>query len=249
MTDDPTPALARTQRRRLLLFRCGLAATVATVVGLFALAGIFVVSDQSSREKLTHQQQTSAAQALDFARRTNALRRQVQALGAQPVASAPAGAAGVQGVSGPAGLNGLPGARGPAGPRGLHGLVGDDGPTGANGVDGQPGADGPAGTDGKPGGDGLPGVDGKPGADGPAGAAGAAGTPGTPGADGPAGAAGPQGPQGEVGPTGPQGPKGDPGDPGADAGSSFTFDLPGGVTVSCARPAGETVYSCTVTGP
>ena len=110
----------------------------------------------------------------------DALARQVQDLGATPVAGQP-GSRGEVGPSGPPGPTGPTGPPGPRGPAGEDGEDGDDGQNGVNGVSvtGSPGTDG---TDGTP------------------------GPPGPPGAQGETGPAGPAGPQGVQGPPGPAGP-------------------------------------------
>lgn len=110
----------------------------------------------------------------------DALARQVQQLGASPIAGEP----GSRGAVGPAGPSG------PSGPPGPTGPPGNDGSPGAVGKTGSPGATGPAG---QPGSSGAPGSPGEAGSD---------------GAQGPAGPAGPQGEQGEQGPQGDRGPAG-----------------------------------------
>lgn len=119
----------------------------------------------------------------------DALARQVQGLGASPVA-------------------------GPPGSRGAPGGVGPSGPPGSPGPTGPPGADGTDGKDGKSGTPGSPGPSGSPGSAGAAGKTGANGADGRNGADGAAGPVGPAGPAGPQGPQGEQGPKGDTGDRG-----------------------------------
>jgi len=160
-----SPAKAR--RRADLLF-----AAVGTL-GLLALAWVVITMQQLGRD----------LHAANTAR--DALARQVQQLGASPVAGPP-GSRGEPGksVTGPRGPQGEPG---PSGPPGPSGSPGPSGKPGKNGVDGEPG---------------TPGASGEP------------GQPGAAGATGPAGPPGPQGPQGEPGPAGPQGEKGDKGDPG-----------------------------------
>lgn len=110
----------------------------------------------------------------------DALARQVQRLGATPVAGKPGSrgqpGASVVGPPGPQGDQGEPGPigpTGPVGPSGSPGVDGDDGaagvgspgPTGAPGTDGQS-VVGPAGPKGDPGPAGPPGADGKNGTDG-----------------------------------------------------------------------------------
>lgn len=143
------------------------AAVGAVLLGL-TLAGIFFSIRDLQHELVV------ANQARD------ALARQVQDLGATPVAGKP-GSRGDIGPSGPSGPPGPPGPSGPPGPTGrtgAHGVsvTGSPGPAGVNGADGANGSDGAAGPQGEPG---------------PA---------------GPQGEPGPQGPQGEQGPAGPAGP-------------------------------------------
>lgn len=118
----------------------------------------------------------------------DALARQVQGLGATPVAGKP----GSRGGMGPVGPSGAPG---PTGPSGRPGPTGPSGKTGATGSAGSDGVNGVSVT-GSPGQDGSDGTSGTDGAAGPAGPAGPQGDPG------------PAGPQGEPGPAGPQGPAG-----------------------------------------
>jgi hypothetical protein len=108
-----------------------------------------------------------------------ALTRQVQALGATPVAG-PKGSPGEPGasVTGPPGANGQDGQTGPPGPSGSPGKNGTDGTAGASGAPGPVGAVGPAGPQGDPG---PAGPQGDPG---PAGPAGADGRDGVDGKDG-----------------------------------------------------------------
>jgi hypothetical protein len=114
----------------------------------------------------------------------DALARQVQALGAKPVAGPP-GSRGEPGetIIGPRGYAGPSGPPGPVGPSGGPGPKGDKGNTGSTAT-GSPGANG---------------VDGQPGPAGPQGQAGPAG---------PQGPAGETGAQGEPGPAGPACPDG-----------------------------------------
>ena len=106
----------------------------------------------------------------------DALARQVQLLGASPVA-------------GPPGSRGLPG-QSVTGPRGAVGEPGAVGPSG------EPGPSGPSGAAGVPGPTGSPGAAGATGVQGPAGAAGPEGPQGPKGDAGDTGATGPQGPAG-----------------------------------------------------
>lgn len=108
------------------------------------------------------------------------LARQVQELGASPVA-------------GPPGSRGDPGQVGPSGPSGPPGASGPQGASGASGSPGRPGAGGKSGSPGAPG---TPGVSGQP------------GEPGASGAAGPVGPSGPPGEKGDKGDTGETGPAG-----------------------------------------
>lgn len=118
----------------------------------------------------------------------DALARQVEGLGATPVAGPP-GSRGEPGtsVTGPPGPQGEPGPAGPTGP---------PGPSGSPGTAGKNGGDGAAGSAGEPG---------TVGATGPAGAAGPPGPQGEPGPAGPQGEQGPAGEDGEDGQTCPDG--------------------------------------------
>lgn len=114
----------------------------------------------------------------------DALARQVQGLGAKPVAGPP-GSRGAPGesITGPPGPTGPTGPPGPTGPTGKPGPKGDTGKTGTSAT-GSPGVNG---------------VDGQPGP---------AGVQGAPGPAGPQGEQGPSGPAGEQGPPGPSCPEG-----------------------------------------
>ncbi|MGW2861965.1 hypothetical protein [Streptomyces sp. NPDC001205] len=111
----------------------------------------------------------------------DALARQVQGLGHQPIAGPPGsrgdpgqsvtGPRGPQGDPGPAGPTGPPGPIGPTGQTGISatgapGMNGAAGPTGQAGIPGPVGPTGAPGAAGKDGTDGAPGKDGKDGADG-----------------------------------------------------------------------------------
>jgi Collagen triple helix repeat (20 copies) len=177
-----TGAELREEQRR---FRRGdlLAVVLALVVG--AVLAWIIVTIQGMSQKLA-----------DSNSARDALARQVQQLGASPIAGPP----GSRGAPGDAGQEGPPG---PQGPEGIPGPSGPPGPTGAAGPTGKTGSSGPIGATGDPG---------APGEDGAAGAAGAAGPAGP---QGPAGPAGPQGPAGKDGQTCPSGyslqaPPGDP---------------------------------------
>lgn len=164
---------------------------------------------KAEREQIASTQNTAISQ-------TEALSRQVRALGAKPVVNSkdiPQKV--VQGPVGPQGRVGDTGAAGPVGPQGPQGPIGPQGPAGAQGIAGQypqcilaatkcvgpKGDTGPAGSKGSPG------------DTGPAGPQGEVGPPGPQGSPGPPGPNGPQGPAGESGPVGPQGPQGPDGKP------------------------------------
>lgn len=111
----------------------------------------------------------------------DALARQVQGLGAKPIAGPP-GSRGEPGESvvGPTGATGPPGPTGPVGPTGKPGPQGDNGTPGASAT-GAPGAAGVQGPAGPPGPQGVPGMTGPE------------GEPGSQGEQGPAGPACPEG--------------------------------------------------------
>lgn len=165
---------ARTERRTDALYAAGVVLAVAV------LAWVVVTMQQLSGDLAT----SNAAR--------DALARQVQQLGASPVAGPP-GSRGGPGTAGPVGPSG------PSGPSGPAGLTGPAGRTGAAGAAGSPG---PAGN---PGASGSPGAAGAAGQDGAAGEDGAQGPQGDPGPTGPAGPAGAPGPQGPAGPNCPDG--------------------------------------------
>lgn len=161
-----------------------LAVTAALVFGA-ALAWIML-----SVQGLTEELHTANAAR-------DALARQVQQLGEQPVAGPP-GSRGEPGKS-------VTGPQGPEGPPGAAGSQGEPGPSGSPGKDGK---NGTSGAQGSPGPTGQPGPTGEPGPAGAAGPAGPAGPRGPQGEPGPAGPRGEQGPQGERGPAGPHCPDG-----------------------------------------
>lgn len=141
---------------------------VLTVVGAILLGAVLawiVVTIQAMGQDL-HEERAAR----------DALARQVQGLGATPVA-------------GPPGSRGEPG-------ESVTGPPGEPGASGLPGWDGMDGADGDPGPSGSPGRDGVDGSDGKAGEPGPAGATGPAGPAGP---VGPQGVPGPAGPQGERG--------------------------------------------------
>lgn len=106
----------------------------------------------------------------------DALARQVQGLGATPVAGKPGsrgdiGPSGPSGSPGPSGASGSPGRTGADGKDGSDGSDGTDGASatgspGAAGASGAPGVAGPAGPQGEPGPAGKDGSDGQDGSDG-----------------------------------------------------------------------------------
>lgn len=112
----------------------------------------------------------------------DALARQVEGLGATPVAGPP-GSRGEPGdsVTGPPGD---PGASGAPGRDGEDGAAGEPGPSGSPGSDGRDGSDGADGKPGAVGPAGPPGPQGEPGPAGPQGAPGADGADGADGEDG-----------------------------------------------------------------
>lgn len=107
----------------------------------------------------------------------DALARQVQGLGAKPIAGPP-GSRGEPGesVTGPTGATGPPGPVGPTGPTGKPGPQGSTGSPGtsATGAPGSNGIQGPAGPPGPQGGSGVAGPQGERGPAGPQGAEGPA---------------------------------------------------------------------------
>lgn len=134
----------------------------------------------------------------------DALARQVERLGGEPVA-------------GPPGSRGEPGktVKGPPGERGETGKPGSPGPSGSPGKNGDNGKEGDDGTTGEPGPSGSPGVAGEQGAEGSQGEPGPAGPQGEPGPAGADGEDGTDGKDGRDGQTCPSGyslqpPPGDP---------------------------------------
>lgn len=157
-----TRAELRAEERR---WRRGDVLAVAAALVLGAAFAWIVLSVQGLSQDLQ-----TANQARD------ALARQVQKLGAKPVA-------------------GPPGSRGETG----KSVVGPQGPKGDQGEPGPSGPPGPSGSPGKKGKDGANGEPGSAGSPGAAGATGAAGPAGPQGPQGEPGPAGPQGPAGEDG--------------------------------------------------
>ena len=166
----------RRRRRALRLPRAEWLGAVTGVLALALLGALAVLVVDLSRDLRLEQA------------RSDALARQVEGLGATPVAG-PRGSQGEPGVS----VTGSPGPIGPAG---------EVGPSGA------PGEDGKAGARGKPGASGAPGAVGATGPSGPAGSTGPVGPAGPQGVQGEPGATGPQGEQGVKGDTGERGPAG-----------------------------------------
>jgi hypothetical protein len=143
------------------------AAVVAFALMLFAFLAIWV-QDLASDLKVSNDAR-------------DALSRQVQQLGAKPVAGPP-GSRGEPGKS-IVGPSGPPGPEGPPGPSGRPGKNGKDGGSGKYGADGVS-VTGSPGTDGAAGPAGPPGPQGEPGPAGPQGPAGVDGTDGKDGRDG-----------------------------------------------------------------
>ena len=161
----------RTRRWRLPRAEWLGAVTGALALGCMAVLAVLVV-DMAQDRRADHA-------VID------ALTRQVEGLGATPVA-------------GPPGSRGEPGAS----------VTGPPGAPGRDGEDGEPGPSGSPGEAGKDGADGSDGVAGEPGAVGATGAVGPAGPAGPQGEPGPAGPQGEQGPRGEPGPAGQSCPEG-----------------------------------------
>ncbi|NUO43718.1 MAG: collagen-like protein [Streptomyces sp.] len=154
-------------------------AVVLFVGGALAVAWLVVERDRLYDE-LAHEADLRGTAVSTLAGDVRALRQQVRAEGATPVAPDPTRA-----------VEDLPDR--------AEVPVPIPGPRGATGPQGSPG---PSGSPGRDGADGSAGADGVPGVVGPTGPAGPQGE------QGPAGPAGPQGPQGEKGDTGERGPAG-----------------------------------------
>jgi len=176
---------ARKKPRALALPRAEWLGVVTGIIALILFGGLTVLVISQASE--LHDERAAR----------DALARQVQSLGATPVAGPP-GSRGNIGPSGPPGPTGPPGPPGPSGSPGHTGASGKDGTDGVNGVS----------------------VTGSPG---PAGANGANGADGSNGAAGPAG---PQGPQGDAGPTGPAGPQGPEGPAGPSCPDGYSLQTP-----------------------
>lgn len=189
--------MTRTERAIVLHWR-GLA-TLCAIVALFGIAWATwhrMDADRAASDR----RYTAVAQEADkrggvistLAGDVRALRQQVQAEGATPVAPDPTKA-----------VDDLP-ARTEVpvpipGPRGEPGSPGPSGSPGRNGADGQPGTSGTpgaVGSVGPMGPQGVQGVQGEPGATGPQGERGEKGEPGATGEQGPRGPAGPSCPDG-----------------------------------------------------
>lgn len=199
------------------------------VGGAIAVSYLLIDRDRMANE-LAHEADLRGQAVSTLAGDVRALRQQVKAKGATPVAPDPTRA--VPSLSARAAVP-VP-IPGPAGPAGAAG------PSGAPGASGEPGTPG------------SPGVPGPSGAAGQSGAAGSPGPTGAPGSPGPASTvAGPQGPKGDTGEQGPQGPKGDTGPAGPPpSGWTETYYPPVGqpITYTCTPDSpGSTHYTCTQT--
>jgi hypothetical protein len=168
-----TRSAIRTEERRWR--RGDLLAICAAII--FGIAMAWIV--------LRVQALTSDLQTQYVAR--DALARQVERLGGQPVGGPPGSRGepgktvrGPRGESGPKGDTGKTGSPGPTGSPGKNGADGDAGNDGADGV----GENGESGAPGNAGVDGQQGAQGEPGPAGPQGEPGAAGADGADGKDG-----------------------------------------------------------------
>ena len=150
--------------------------------GLATVVWLFLDRDQLN-DRLTEEANLRGTAVSTLAGDVRALRAQVVAEGATPVAPDPTKA-----------VENLPDRAQVPVP-----IPGPSGPAGSPGPSGAPGKDGT---------DGSPGVDGSPGAVGPTGPAGPQGEQGPAGPAGPQGEQGPKGDTGEQGPAGPQCPDG-----------------------------------------
>jgi hypothetical protein len=161
-------------KRRTVL--TGTLVVLASALVAWIIATVLVVRSDITRE---HDRADALKTNLDRSQSAvNALSKQVEGLGATPVATpslvpipGPPGPAGIS-IIGPRGYTGPPGETGPMGRRGIQGPAGPPGASGAPGAKGETGATGPAGPEGSPGPAGSPGADGKDGATGPQGPAG-----------------------------------------------------------------------------
>lgn len=174
--------MTRTERTIVLHWR-----GLAVVCALVALFGISLVLWHRIDSQDREQDRRYAAAAKEanlrgtavstLAGDVRALRQQVEAKGATPVAPDPTNAVDdlskraevpvpIPGPSGPAGSPGAAGKDGPAGSPGASGVPGAVGPTGPAGPQGVPGPAGPQGDPGPAGADGRDGVDGRDGTDG-----------------------------------------------------------------------------------
>lgn len=174
--------MTRTERTIVMHWR-----GLAVVCALVALFGISLVLWHRIDAQDREQDRRYAAAAKEanlrgtavstLAGDVRALRQQVEAKGATPVAPDPTKAVDdlskraevpvpIPGPSGPAGSPGAAGKDGAAGSPGASGAPGAVGPTGPAGPQGVPGPTGPQGDPGPAGADGRDGVDGRDGADG-----------------------------------------------------------------------------------
>ena len=146
-----------------------------------ALAVVWLLVDRAElADRLEQEANLRGSAVSTLAGDVRALRAQVQAEGATPVAPDPTkavenlpdraevpvpipGPQGPAGEQGATGAPGVPGKAGSAGPSGAPGVVGPTGPAGPQGEQGPAGPPGPAGQDGT---DGTDGTDGRDGVDG-----------------------------------------------------------------------------------
>jgi len=144
-----------------------------------ALAVVWLLVDRAElADRLEAEANLRGSAVSTLAGDVRALRAQVQAEGATPVAPDPTkavenlpdraevpvpipGPQGPAGEQGATGAPGVPGKAGSAGPSGAPGAVGPTGPAGPQGEQGPAGPPGPAGQDGTDGTDGRDGVDGQ----------------------------------------------------------------------------------------
>ncbi|MDX3243672.1 collagen-like protein [Streptomyces sp. ME18-1-4] len=144
-----------------------------------ALAVVWLLVDRAElADRLEAEANLRGSAVSTLAGDVRALRAQVQAAGATPVAPDPTkavenlpdraevpvpipGPQGPAGEQGATGAPGVPGKAGSAGPSGAPGAVGPTGPAGPQGEQGPAGPPGPAGQDGTDGADGRDGVDGQ----------------------------------------------------------------------------------------
>ncbi|MEH0579007.1 collagen-like protein [Streptomyces sp. B21-108] len=175
--------MTRTERTIVLHWR-GIA-TACAIVALFGIAWATWHRVDADRVAADRNYAEAAAEAdlrgeavSTLAGDVRALRAQVQAEGATPVAPDPTravedlpdraevpvpipGPRGATGETGAPGASGAPGKTGSSGPSGAPGAVGPTGPAGPQGEQGPAGPPGPAGQDGADGTDGRDGQDGQ----------------------------------------------------------------------------------------